>query len=183
MRFLGQIMGSVSASSRARQQRQSTGRRRSRIELGMDRLETRELLTSTNIPGVSLTYGNLLIQATKTSGNSAVVSIVNNNVQVAFNGYTQQFSQSLVFNMTYVGGSSGGDKFTNNTNIVSNEYGYGTGDQFTGGTGYNYAFFYGTGDTFTAQAGSVDDVFECGGPVTIINPNNKATVQVYQYYS
>jgi hypothetical protein len=178
MRFLSRIMGFVPAASRARQERRSTGRRRSRIEL--ETLEGRALMTG--IAGVSVSYGNLLIQPTQASGNTAVVSIApDQNLQVTLNGQSEEFSPSAISSITYYGGSGGGDSFTNATNLTSLEYGYGSGNNFTGGTGFNYAFFYyGSGNTFNAQGGSVNDVFEVFGSDAVNNPDN-ALVQVYSY--
>jgi hypothetical protein len=125
-------------------------------------LETRALLS---IPGVTLQFGNLAITATKASGNVAQVSIdsVTHNVKVTLNGNSEEFSASKVYNVTYKGGSGGGDTFQDNTSLVSLEYGYGGNNNFTGGTSYNYVYFFGNNNSFTGPAGSVSDVFENGG--------------------
>jgi len=164
-------MGSVPEGSRARQERRPTGRRRSRIEL--ERLETRNLLS---IAGVTLQYGNLAIQAPNTAsnvpGNVAVVSIDSsnhNNVKVSLNGASEEFSPSQVYNITYVGRQAGGDTFTDNTNLVSLDYGYGGNNNFTGGGSYNYVYFYGNNNTFTGVTGSYSVVFEDGGTGDTIN--------------
>jgi hypothetical protein len=173
-------MGLVPEGTPARRERHSAGRHRSRIEL--ERLETRNLLSgNTNIPGVTVQYGALIFAPTKNSGNSAVVSIDtsnNNDVKVVYNGYSEDFSPSLIYTMTYKGGAGGGDTFTNDTSLSSLEYGYSGGNDFTGGTGSNYVDFWGNGNTYNAQAGSVNDVFEHGGKDTINNPYG-ATVYVY----
>ena len=56
-----------------------------------------------------------------------------------------------------------------------------SGNDFTGGTSYNYVFFMsGGGNTYTATAaGSVSDVFEFGGSDTITPTNG--LVQTYSY--
>ena len=114
MRFCRRIMGLVSEGSRIRPQRRSGSRARSPIEL--QRLEGRDLLS---IAGVSLKYGVLAIQAPKANGNSAVVQMAGSNVQVTLNGASETFSPSLVASITYMGGSGGGDTFTDNTSIAS----------------------------------------------------------------
>jgi hypothetical protein len=177
MRFLSRIMGLVSEGSRIRPQRRSGSRTRSPIEL--QRLEGRDLLS---IAGVSLNYGVLAIQAPKASGNSAVVQMVGSNVQVTLNGASETFSPSLVASITYMGGSGGGDTFTDDTSVASLEYGYGSGNNFTGGTGNNYAYFYGKGtnsNTFNAQVGGVSDVIEWGGKNTVKVNTNGADVQIW----
>ncbi len=138
----------------------STSRRGSPI--GLDLLETRQLLS---IPGVTLQFGNISITGTKTSGNVAEVSVdpSNHNVKVSLNGQSEEFSSTLVFNVTYIGGKGGGDTFSDNTGLVSLEYGYGGNDNFTGGTSFNYVFFFGNSNTYTGPAGSISDVFEDGG--------------------
>ena len=60
------------------------------------------------------------------------------------------------------------------------EYGQGGDNNFTGGTGLNYAYFWGSDDTYNAQEGSFTDVFEFGGPPTINNPDG-AGIQIYVY--
>jgi len=133
------------------------------------------------IPGVSLTYGNLSIKAPNPSGNVAAVSIAHdNNLLVTLNGQSEEFSVTGIYNITYTGGSQGGDQFTNNTNLVSLEYGYGGNNTFTGGTNFNYVYFQGNNNTFSAQVGAISDVFEDYGTGDIINKNG-ATVQVYSF--
>jgi hypothetical protein len=93
---------------------------------------------------------------------------------VSFNGQSEEFSSSKVFSVTYVGGTSGGDTFTNNTSLESVDIGFGQQNNFTGGTGSNYVFFFGGNNTYNEQPGSFNDVFEFGGPdtINIINNNN-----------
>ena len=156
----------------------SAGNRRASVAL--ESLETRGLMS---VPGVSLSYGNLLIQAPSgSSGNVANISIdpANHNVQVSFNGKSEEFCRSSVSNITYMGGSGGHDTFTNNTNLVSLVLAFGSHDTVTGGTGYNYVYFYGGGNTFNAQSGCVSDVSEIGGSDTI-NSAPHATVNVFVY--
>ncbi len=138
--------------------------------------------------GVSVSRGMLLIQTPAHSGgNSAVVSIDpgNDNVEVTYNfgsgSQTVEFNPSTICNIDYVGGSLGGDTFTDNTNIISREYGYGSGNNFTGGTSLNYVWFLGSsgGNSYSVQGASrISDVFEYGGTDTINNPSG-GTVQVY----
>lgn len=181
MRFLGRIIGAVSEGSRARHRR-PTGGHRTRI--GCETLEGRALLTavSTSIPGVSLTYGNLSITAPKSSGNVAEVSIdpSTHNVKVSLNGQSEEFSASQVYNITYVGGSGGGDTFTNDTNLVELAYGYGGHNDFTGGTSYNFVYLYGNDNTYDAQAGSLfSDVFEDGGTGDTVSDPPGSPVQTF----
>jgi len=156
------MIGSLPARSLARQDRRPHARQRSRIEL--ESLEGRDLMS--NIPGVSLHWGNLAITATHTSGNVAVVQIdpSTQKVEVTLNGNTEEFAAGLVANITYKGGSGGSDSFTDDTSLVSLDYGYGGNNTFTGGSSYNYVYFHGSGNTYNAQyAGSISDVFENGG--------------------
>lgn len=130
-----------------------------------------------------MAYGNLFIQApTGSSGNVAKVSIdpTTQNVNVAFNGQTESFSASQVYNITYYGGSGGGDTFENDTNLVSLDYGFGAGNTFTGGSSYNYVYFFGGGNTFNATNGGYSDVLEIGGSDTV-NSDSTADVAVYSY--
>ena len=135
-----------------------------------------------SVPGISLSYGNLAIQAPKASGNVAKVWIDSSthNVDVSFNGQSESFTASSVSNITYKGGSGGGDTFTNSTSLMSYEYGFGSHNNFTGGSNFNYVYFYGTGNTYNAQKGSFTDMFEIGGSDTINNPT-KAGMQIYVY--
>jgi hypothetical protein len=176
MRFLSGIMSSADQGHLAHDR--VSGRRRSRMEL--ETLETRNLLS---ISGVTLQFGNLAITAPNSSHNTAVVSIDtsnHNDVKVTLNGASEEFSPSLVANITYKGGSGGHDTFTNSTNLVSLAYGYGGNNNFTGGGSYNYVFFYGNNNSFTDDvAGSVSDVFENGGSGDTIHDPPGVIIQVY----
>jgi hypothetical protein len=178
MHFLSRVSGLVQEVSRPRQGHRSLVRRGSPIALEM--LETRNLMS---VPGVSLSYGNLsIIAPSGSSGNVAKVWIDSSthNVDVSFNGKSESFTASSVSNITYEGGRGGGDTFTNDTSLVSLDYGFGSHNNFTGGTSYNYVYFYGTGNTYNAQKGSFTDVFEIGGSDTINNPTG-AGMQIYVY--
>jgi hypothetical protein len=190
MRLLSRSRDLVRGASRACQERRSTGRRGLRTEL--ETLEVRALLSG--ITGVSVSpYGALMIEPPSASGhNTAEVSIDPSNkfVKVTLNGQTEEFNPSvtLIYNVTYDGGTLGYDTFADNTSLVSREVGYGTGNNFTGGTSLNYVYFdpengVAGGNTYTAEgASSCSDVFEIGGgkPDTIINPDH-ATIQLYVY--
>lgn len=178
MRFLNQNKRLVQEAYRARKEHGSARRRSSPISLEM--LETRNLMS---VAGVTLRFDNLaIVVPTGSHGNVALVSIdhSNHDVKVVFNGQSEEFSPSLVANITYEGGSGGGDTFTNDTSLVSLDYGFGTGNNFTGGTGFNYVEFFGSDNTYNTQAGSFTDVFEIGSSDTINNPSH-ATVQIYVY--
>ena len=151
MRFLSRSSGLVQSTSRAQEEHRSARRRRS--PMALETLETRSLMS---VPGVSLSYGNLLIQAPSSSGNAAKVWIdpATRNVNVSVNGQSESFSASQVSNITYMGGSGGGDTFENDTNLVSLDYGFGAGNNFIGGTSYNFVYFYGAGNTYSAPDGS-----------------------------
>jgi hypothetical protein len=170
MRFLSRRRGLVRVASGARQEHRSAGRRR--LPMALETLETRSLMS---VPGVSLAFGNLVIAApTGSHGNVAEVSIdpSNHDVQVSFNGQSEEFSPSKVSSVTYVGGTGGGDTFTNNTSLVSLEFGFGQNNNFTGGTSDNYVFFFGGNNTYNEPAGSFNEVFEIGGSDTINIINN-----------
>jgi hypothetical protein len=140
-------------------------------------LERRELLS---IQGVTLQYGNLAITGTKSSGNTAQVWIdpATHNVAVSLNGQSEEFAASKVFSVTYKSGSNGGDTFVNNTSMTTLDYGYGGGNHFTGGTGFNYVYLFGNKNVFTTQGG-VSDVWEHGGTGdSIVNPKGYS-VTVY----
>jgi hypothetical protein len=178
LQFLNQIIGLIPRASHTRQEQRPIRRRRSPMVL--ETLENRNLLS---IAGVGVAWGNLSIQAPAGShGNAATVSIdpSNHNVKVSFNGQWEEFSGKLVTSITYLGGSGGGDTFTNNTNLVSLDYAFGQHNNFTGGTGFNYVYFFGSNNTYNAKAGSCSDVFEIGNSETINNPDG-ATVQTYVY--
>jgi hypothetical protein len=165
MRFLRRLMGSVSEGPRARRKHHSAGPRRSLIEL--EKLETRNLMAT----GMSMTlsFGNLAITAPAGSGGNVVtvsnVTVNNTNeVAVSVKGIIkQEFAASQVSNITYEGGSKGGDDFTNDTSLTLLAYGYGGTNDFVGGSGYNYVFFTGNNNTFDGTAGIYSDVFEQGG--------------------
>jgi hypothetical protein len=178
MRFVSRSRGLFQSTSGAREEYRSAGRRR--LPMTLETLETRNLMS---VPGVSLSYGNLLIQApTGSSGNVAKVSIdsATSNVNVSFNGQSESFSAGQVANITYYGGSGGGDTFENDTNLVSLDYGFGAGNNFSGSTSYNFVYFFGSGNTYSAQDGSVSDVFEIGGG-DAINSSPAANVATYVY--
>jgi hypothetical protein len=190
MRFLTRIMRSVAVASRAHQDRRFAHRHRSWIDL--ETLEGRALMSGIN--GVSLTpTGTLTINpAHNSGGNSAVVSIdpKNNEVKVTVNfgsgSQTEEFNPTVtpIYNVLYNGGALGGDTFTDDTSLISREYGYGSGNHFTGGTNINYVWFMnGTGNTYNAVGNdSVSDVWEFGGigSDTIKNPDG-GTLQLYTY--
>jgi hypothetical protein len=179
MRFLSRKSGLVRSTSRAQEEHRSARRSR-RSPIALETLETRGLMS---VPGVSLSYGNLLIQApTGSSGNVAKVSIdpATQNVNVSFNGQTESFSAGQVANITYYGGSGGGDKFENDTNLVSLDYGFGAGNNFSGSTSYNFVYFFGAGNTYSAPDGSFSDVLEIGGGDTV-NASPAADVAIYVY--
>jgi hypothetical protein len=178
MRFFNRITRWAPIASGPCQKRRPAGRSGSRIEL--ETLEGRALMAG--LTGVSLSYGNLAIEAPKTSGNVAAVSIdpSTKNVEVTLNGQSEEFSASSVYSITYKGGSGGGDTFVDNTSLPSVEYGFGGHNAFTGGTGFNYAYFWGNSNTYTAEKASYTDVFEYGTSDTIINPDD-AGIQLYVY--
>jgi hypothetical protein len=163
MRFFNQSTSSVSKGIRARDRR-FTGGRRARI--GLETLETRALMSG--IAGVSVQFGNIAIHGTKTSGNVAEVSIdpTNHDVMVSLNGQSEEFSPSLLANVTYKGGSGGGDTFTNNTNLTTIEYGYGGHNTFSSSGRYNYVIFFGNYNTYNAHGGYAV-VFEIGNYDTV----------------
>ena len=170
MRFLSRSRGWVHVASGARQEHRAAVRRRS--QTAFETLETRSLMS---VPGVSLAFGNLSITApTGSHGNVAAVSIdpSNQDVMVSFNGQSEEFSPSRVSSVTYVGGTGGGDTFTNNTSLVSLDFGFGQNNNFTGGTSSNYVFFFGSNNTYNEPAGSFNEVFEIGGSDTINIINN-----------
>jgi hypothetical protein len=170
MRLLRGSRALVQVVSGTRHVHRCANRRRS--PMALETLETRSLMS---IPGVSLAFGNLAITAPLGShGNEAIVSIdpSNHDVMVSFNGQSEEFSSSRVSSVTYVGGTGGGDTFTNNTSLTSVDFGFGQQNSFTGGTGYNYVLFFGGNNTYNEQAGSINDVFEIGGTDTINNINN-----------
>jgi hypothetical protein len=178
MRFLSRSSGLVQSTFRAQEAHRFARRRRS--PLALETLETRSLMS---IAGVSLSYSNLLIQAPSgSSGNAAKVWIdpATSNVNVSFNGQSESFSASQVSNITYMGGSGGGDTFENDTNLVSLDYGFGAGNNFIGGTSYNFVYFYGAGNTYSAPDGSTSDVSEIYGSDTV-NSSSAASVTTFVY--
>jgi hypothetical protein len=190
MSFLSRIMKLVPAGSHVRREPVSTSRRRPRIEL--ETLPDRALLSG--ITGVSLSqYGALLIEAPTGSGhNTASVTIdpSNNYVKVSLNGQSEEFNPSVtpIYNVTYLGGTLGHDTFADDTSVISRQYGYGSGNSFTGGTSLNYVYFdpegsAAGGNTYTAEgAASVSDVWEIGvGAADTINNSNDGIIQLYVY--
>jgi hypothetical protein len=180
MRFLHQIIGLVPWASHAGLERRPTRRRRAPIAL--ETLEGRALLS-----GIAVSNGNLTITAaTGTGGNHAEVQIdsANHFVEVTFNGQTQEFNPSTtpITSVLYLGGTLGGDTFADNTNLESREYGYATGNHFTGGTSYNYVWFVsGGGNSFSDQGDyAVSDVWGYQNSDTINNPGH-AKIQLYTY--
>jgi hypothetical protein len=111
----------------------------------------------------------------------AIVSIDtlnHNDVKVTLNGTSEEFSPSLVANITYTGGSGGGDSFTDATRLVSLNHGHGGNNVFIGGSNYNYIFFHGN-NTYTGVANSISAVFRNGSRGNIIYKLGSALVQVY----
>jgi hypothetical protein len=174
VRFLSRIMSSVSQGSPARQDRRSTGRRRSQFEL--ESLETRDLMSGVT---ATLQFGNLLIKDTSsTGGNNVTVSILSGILSVAITGQqTKTFTAHSVLNTTFVGSTGGGDIYHDNTSLVSLDHMYGSNNVVTGSLGFNYVFFYqshigahdNNNNTFTTAAGSINDVFQEGGTGDTIN--------------
>jgi hypothetical protein len=166
--FLNQIISLLPRATNARQERRPTDRYRSTMAL--ETLESRNLLS---IAGVTLSYGSLAFHAPAGShGNVASVSIdpSNHNIKASFNGHSEEFSPGQVSSITYMGGTGGGDTFTNSTSLMSLEYGFGQHNNYTGGSGFNYVYFYSGNNTYSASAGSMSDVFEVGGTDTVNNP-------------
>ncbi len=115
-------------------------------------LETRNLMTAP--AGVSLLSGGLLYIAPQhASGNVAEVSIVGPNVHVTVNGDSEDIAASSVTAIFYNGAFGGHDTFTNDTSILGIEYGWGSGNTFTGGTGYDYFYLYGPNQTIHSGGG------------------------------
>jgi hypothetical protein len=172
MQFLRRFYVSKTESTR---DRRPATRRRSQVVL--ETLESRNLMS---VAGVALQYGALAITAPLASKNVTTVSIdpSNKDVKVTLNGNSEEFSPKLVGTITYIGGSGGDDTFTNDTSLMTLSYAYGSGNDFTGGTGYNYVFFFGADNTYNAQSGSFSDVFEVEGKDTV-NHANGATLQIY----
>jgi hypothetical protein len=173
MRFLSRAIGSLSSNSRTHRATASTDRRRSRI--GVESLETRNLLS---IAGVTLQYGNLAITGTHSGGNVAKVWIdsATHNVGVSLNGQSEEFDASKVGNVTYTSGRSGGDTFVNSTKLTSLVFAHGSGNHVTGGTGYNFVYFFGNNETYAATGGYSDVWKAFGTGDTIQNPNHAAVV-------
>ncbi|MGO9462930.1 MAG: hypothetical protein ACLQVF_02040 [Isosphaeraceae bacterium] len=174
MHFFSRFISSLPRDSQARQGRRSNVRRHCRIEL--ERLEGRALMS---IQGVTLTfYGNLSITAQQPSGTVALVAIdpSTKNVQVSFNGQSEEFSASSVHSITYTGGTNGGDTFTNDTGIAELAYGNGGNNDFTGGTGINVVYFTGNDNTYYGPAGSTSDVFKDYGQADTITGPGKLYV-------
>lgn len=180
MRFFSRISGLVSAVAAARKPRRPA--RQSRRPVAVESLEGRALLTG--LAGVSVSYGTLQILAPKMSGNTAAVSIDPSNhfVKVSLNGQSEEFNPATtcITSVVYLGGRGGGDTFSDNTSLVSREFGFGSGNKFTGGTGMNYIYFMGGGNTYTTQGTACNVVFEFGGSDTIVNPS-KAKMLIYRY--
>jgi hypothetical protein len=175
MQFLSRMIGYFSSDSRAQGGTSSSGRRRSRIAL--ETLENRDLLS---IPGVTLQYGNLAITATKSSGNTAKVWIdsTNHNVAVSLNGQSEEFTASQVTSITYKSGANGRDTFVNNTGLTNQDYGYGGGNSFTGGTGYNYIYMFGNNNTLNVQGG-VNVAWEGHGSGDVFNNPHHSSLTIY----
>jgi hypothetical protein len=141
MQILNRLFGLDSNVSRPR--REGGSRRRFQPQFSVEGLEDRDL--KSNIPGVSLQYGYLSINATQASNNVASVSIDPSNqmVKVSLNGNSVEYNQSDVNTMCYTGSQGGGDTFTNDTSLTEVAYGYGGNNNFVGGTTYNIVFLYG----------------------------------------
>ena len=136
-----------------------------------------------SIAGVSFLGGNIQITATKAGGNVAEVSVdpATHNILVSLNGQSEEFTASTVGSVTYKGGMSGGDSFTNNTGLWEVAYGHGGHNNFTSGTGsYNLVYLNGNDNTYTAQAYSSSTLYEAGTG-DIINKGTGAKVAVTVY--
>lgn len=172
MRFLNSMFGSFPGGPRARHERRSSNRRRA--PLALETLEGRSLLTvAAPAATVSLQFGNLAIHAA--SNTTTEVSIASGTLTLTASGaggssVTQTFDASSIYNITYTGGSAGGNTFINNTNLVSLDYAYGGNNHIVGGGSFNYVFFWGNNNSFSSTAGSVSDVFQNGGTGNDIDP-------------
>jgi len=125
-----------------------------------------------SIPGVSFVYGNIQIVAPQAGGNAVEVRVnpTTGNVRVGVNGQAQEFPAAQVYNVTYQGGSAGGDTFVNALGVPGVCYGYAGYNNFVGGTAYNFAYLYGPSNAYSA-AGSANTVFLNGGQNgRVVNP-------------
>jgi len=117
-----------------------------------------------SIPGVTFQFGNIQIVAPKTSGNAAEVRInpLTGNVRVGLNGQSEEFPVAQVVNVTYQGGSGGGDTFINALSVPGVCYGLGGNNNIVGGMSYNFIYLYGNHNIYSA-AGASNTVFFNGG--------------------
>jgi hypothetical protein len=117
-------------------------------------------------PGVSEQYGMIYIGATRPSGNAAAVSIDpdhGNDLRVTLNGDPSWYDAGSTWTIGYEGAPGGSDSFVNDTNIADSFYGYGGGNVFRGGGGYNNVFVYGDGNDVDTRGGP-GSVTSYGGP-------------------
>jgi hypothetical protein len=133
-----------------------------------------------SIPGVSFQYGNIQIVAPQPSGNATEIRLnpLTGDVRVGVNGQFEEFPASQVFNVTYQGGSSGGDTFINAIGVPGVCYGYAGYNTFVGGMAFNFVYLNGNNNIYCA-AGISNTVFLNGGQGNkVVNPAG-AQIVVY----
>jgi hypothetical protein len=159
MKFLSRVFGLDTTASRARQADRPSHQRRTQLRL--ETLEGRDLKSA---DGVSLSYGMLNITAPNASGgNVAVVNQVGSQVTVTVNDQTDTFNASDVWQINFTGCQAGHDTFVNNTGLNDVANGYGGGNQFYGGSGFNTISLSGDYSVYDARGG-FSYVWAANGP-------------------
>jgi hypothetical protein len=141
MMFMNRLFGSVSKAARPRPEDRSPRRRRAQ-QFSLESLEERDLKSTTPIPGVSLSYGGLSINATQGGGNVATVESSGGNTIVTLNGQTVVYDDSdgPIWTVNYSAdqhAQGGHDTFINNTNLTSTVAMYGGYNFVQGGTNWD----------------------------------------------
>ena len=117
-----------------------------------------------SIPGVTFQFGNIQIVAQQPNNNAVDVRInpLTGNVKVGVNGLSEEFPVAQVLNVTYQGGSGGGDTFVCAVAVPFVCYAFGGYNYVAGGGAFNFIYLYGNYNVYSA-AGGGNTVFLNGG--------------------
>ena len=160
--------------------------RKNRAAFGVESLEAREL-KSGDIPGVSLMYGGISIQATRAGGNTALVeNLDSSRIKVTLNENSVIFDQSQVgqiWSVTYSGdqkGQGGFDSFKNNTSLTSSVSMYGGHNTVIGGSGWDFVMVT-QGNNYVETGAGGGIVYAFGGSGDQIKDDSDVWVSSYSY--
>jgi hypothetical protein len=133
-----------------------------------------------NLPSgnITLSWGQIILNAPAAANNSAYVWYDGNNVDVRMDGEFAQFDRSQVYWVNYNGSPGGGDHFQNDTSLNSSITVNNGNNTVLGGSSYNYVTLWGDHNTYDARGGA-SNVYAYGGPNDNVVPYGNVYVTAY----